>query len=381
VGVFLYESACTVSDNTIRGSAAGALYCSDSNLLITNNEFSNNTAESGAALLCVDSTIMVIDNLMTSNIATKHNGGALWADTCDVTIENCIIRGNQAVYGGAIRVDESPLALINNLIVENTADHGGAIWCYGDYPQSPVTMINNTFADNFANFQGGSIYCYRYIDFLIVNSTFWSKNSFPDRQIMLGASSMLDISYSVMKDGMDGISVYPGSTLTWGPGMKADHPGFIDPMEGDFHIPFTSPCRDAGYNAAPGLPVEDFEGDARITYESVDIGADEHAKHLYGLGDLTPGGFVRLKVTDLPGTGPVLLWMGSGIMDPPKSTIYGDWYLLPPLLLTVPLGSVPADGVISIFSHLPPDLPAPVNVPLQALAGSGLTNLFELKIE
>ena len=99
----------------------------------------------------------------------------------------------------------------------------------------------------------------------------------------------------------------------------------------------------------------------------MDIGADEFYNHLYYTGNATPGGLIRGKLTGLPGTFPVTLWFGTGILDPPQSCIFGYWHLLPPLVGPVELGSVPQNGIHTIVERIPGTPPSPYDVPMQAL--------------
>ena len=49
-------------------------------------------------------------------------------------------------------------------------------------------------------------------------------------------------------------------------------PLLVDAPGGDCHLRYDSPCRDAGTNAAPGLPGEDCEGDPREAANPYNIG-------------------------------------------------------------------------------------------------------------
>jgi len=72
------------------------------------------------------------------------------------------------------------------------------------------------------------------------------------------------------------------------------------------------------------------------------------------------------------------LFIGSGIMDPPMQHSWGDFYLESPWLL-FPLVPIPADGVLVIPATLP-STPAPYDIPMQALIGWELSNLFVVEV-
>ena len=117
------------------------------------------------------------------------------------------------------------------------------------------------------------------------------------------------------------------------------------------------------------------------SYASVDIGADEFYTHLYWTGDATSGENVEIKFVGTPGSSPVGLCIGTGVMDPPLPTKYGDWYLQFPLLVQLVLGSIPSpDGVYILPFTFPPDTPTPLSLPFQAGIGTELTNLCVLKV-
>lgn len=167
-------------------------------------------------------------------------------------------------------------------------------------------------------------------------------------------------------------------SANWIESNDAD-PLFADAAAGDLHLLYGSPCRDAG-TFSPDLPETDFEGDPRAAGAAPDMGADEFHRHLYVFGESTPGKPVSVKIMGLPGATPVGLFIGSGVLDPPLPSPFGDWYLAFPVTLAGPLGPVPPEGLLVLSAIVPPDPPPPYDLPLQALVGPALTNLTVMAV-
>jgi predicted outer membrane repeat protein len=243
--------------------------------------------------------------------------------------------------------------------------------------------VNNTIFANTAIHDGGGLYCTTTSKPLeIVNTIFWNNSAPVGHEIRMGGAttpSDLSISYSDVQGGEAEIFATSGSVVTWGPGMIDVNPDFVSGVEEDLHLKHTSPCRNAGDNAAPGMYIEDMEEDPRIAGGIVDMGADEFYRHLYYTGDSVPGGMINGKIVGPPGAAPVGLWLGTGVLDPPLATPYGPWYLMPPWV-TVMLFPIPTSGVVALPATIPLDPPAPCEVPMQSLVGSQLTNLCVLRV-
>jgi hypothetical protein len=160
-------------------------------------------------------------------------------------------------------------------------------------------------------------------------------------------------------------------------------PLFVDSPNDDFHLTWPSACRNAGDNSMV-LETHDFEGDPRIAYGTVDMGADEFHTHLYVTGNKTPGGKVEAKFVGLPGTTPVGLWFGSGVLDPPMQSMFGSWYLEPPWIGPVVLNPIPSpEGVLILPAKVHRDPPPPYDMFMQGLIGlntDSLTNLYVLEV-
>jgi hypothetical protein len=76
-------------------------------------------------------------------------------------------------------------------------------------------------------------------------------------------------------------------------------------------------------------------------------------------------------------------FVGSDILSAPLPTLWGMHWLQAPWVLLGPLGAVPPDGVMVISKTLPVFIPAPYDVPMQALIGltpDSLSNLCVLEV-
>jgi parallel beta-helix repeat protein len=362
--ISLYSSPL-ISGNTITGNSAlegqggGIFATSNAYPTITHNTITENVSNSGGGISCFHkSSAIIINNLIANNTAVSFSGGGIscWQTECD------------------------PL-ITNNLLIDNNAfDKGGGIYCY----QSSPLIANSTLIKNQALY-GGGIACHTDASPEIVNTILWSNTANYGKEIsatkvLTGFACHPVISYSDVEGGQSSTYIVSTCSLDWGQGMINADPLFINAPAGDFHLRYASPCRDAGTNAGKNLPNDDFEGDPRVAIGDMDIGADEFHPHLYCTGEAAPGNLITIHLVDLPGTSPVVLWIGTGILDPPMTTGYGDWYLAFPLLLQANLSSIPSGGVLSLPHTLPPDTPTPWDIPLQGGAGTNLTNLCIIEI-
>jgi hypothetical protein len=233
----------------------------------------------------------------------------------------------------------------------------------------------------------GGIFSLHSNTLVIKNTIFWNNiwnNKWPEIWLEDGIhQSTFTISHSDIKGGQESMIVEGTNwTLNWGSGMIDADPLFVSLVGGDFHLTFQSPCRGSGDNSAQRLPDYDFEGDPRIYQGTVDIGADEFYPHLYVTGDAVPGGSIQGKLVGLPGTSPVGLFLGSGLLDPPVPTAWGNFHLQAPWLM-FPLVPIPGDGVLAYPATIPETPPAPYDLPMQALIGlnpDSLSNLFVLEV-
>lgn len=377
----------------------GGIYCMGSKPTIENNIITLNSVSGpdsrGGGINCNShATPLIRNNIVALNSATGDPGlagcgGGIYCsyDSIPLITGNRILHNTVDGLGGGIFMrDGSSAVLSSNVISDNVAGVGGGLWTGGDpVVGGTLTSCNNTITNNSAGSGVGGWYISGHCNWEIINTIVWNNTgSVSSCEINFDAEtySTLKIDFSDVKGGEAGIFVGSGCNLYWSATNIDDDPLFVDETHGDYHIQYSSPCRHSGSNGAPYLPTSDFEGDPRIAYTRADMGADEFYTHLYVTGDATPGGSVEGKLVGLPGTTPVGLFFGSGVLSAPINTKWGDFLLQGPLLL-IPLVPVPATGVLALPATLPVSLPAPYDLPMQALIGldpDSLTNLFVLNV-
>jgi len=349
----------------------------------------------GGGIFLTGASATIRNNIIEDNSASNEDsgyGGGIFCERGSPIIENNIIRdnyvsNNQYGYGGGIALLCASATIRNNVIIDNSVTNnghlpgGGAVSSDGT---SSTIVVNNTIVGNSAKV-GGGILCHGSGSLIIANTILAGNSAQYGNEMFIHDNADVSISYSDVFGGLSSIFVTSSGILNWGNVMIVADPLFADSSSNDYHLTWDSPCKDTGDNAAV-TELIDFEGDPRVAYGTVDMGADEFHPHLYYVGDVIPNSPTEVKVIGDPGTTPVTLALGSGIQDPPQSTPYGDLYLLLPPVRTFNLGAIPSNGILTYPGTVPPSWQSGDEYPFQALLGllapsSVLTNLMVLTVE
>jgi len=330
----------------------------------------NTSGENGGGLYCAGGKRKVSRNIFSGNVSASRGGGAFIGSVNNqpsAVFSHNRIFDNIAERGSGFFCCTNYLSVMHNLINDNHAtEYGGGMVVYLSHN---TKFANNTVAQNTAAERGGGIY-FDSCDAELTNMILRYNESPDGNDYYLNNASDPVINYSIIDDS------YPGV------GNIDIDPGFVDHIHRDFHLLYNSPCRDAGDNNAVLSPV-DFEGDPCPAHGQADMGSDEFYRHLYCMGEASPGGMIDIKLIGMPGTSPVGLAVGSGVLDPPNSTAWGDLFLALPLLFWISPEPIPTTGVLALPVQIPATPPAPYDIPLQALIGldpNALSNLELLQI-
>jgi predicted outer membrane repeat protein len=313
---------------------------------------------------------------ITGNRAV-HDGGGIAAVQSKFLMVRCTVLRNEALSGGGVHCLESDLIMANSLIVRNAADTGGGMTICGGEPE----LKNCTFHGNAAESKGGGIYCWAYATAQIKNSILCNDRAPAGREVWIGETgeqAKIVMRFSDLVGGMHVAYIHPMSVLQLGDNVINADPLFSDPVNGDYHLLYPSPCRNAGYNFFIH-DLYDFENDARVTDKTVDMGADEFHHHLYCTGETVPGGEIVLNLTAKP-LRSATLFIGTEVLADPVTTPFGMFYLTLPVT-PLDMGTVPWCGLASLRERIPPSCPTPLTIPVQAFVQDKLTNLCTITVE
>lgn len=260
---------CDITGNSVvggwpiydNGGGGVSSYAGDLTL-VECNIYGNESASTGGGVLCIDGTTDLTRCNISNNSALGGGGLMAW----EVTLEarSCVITWNYAdVDGGGMLADTGDATLTNCTVAHNST---GEFGFGGGISTSDMVL-------NLAN-------CILWGDSALAGSELSINYSDP------GVGSQAYVAYSDVAGGADEVHVGTSSTLYWLDGNHDVDPAFADVdgpdgdsdtwNDNDFHLALASPCQNLGDPAFAPLPDEtDIDGDPRVQYCLVDLGADE----------------------------------------------------------------------------------------------------------
>ena len=300
-GIICYESSPKIINCVINNNFDGGIHCYKSNPTISNCYLTGNSAALFGGAIRSEVSNPTITRCFISN-NTAHSGGGIASLGCKINISDCIVTNNRAEKeviglgyreGGGIYL-RSDAKITNCIIAGNSARRGGGICA-----SSRAEITNCIFSANIAR-SGGAIFCTEWSYPIVTNCILWDNIALRGPEIVMSTvdfGSSLSISYSNLKNGIDGI-VYDHNSgsvrLDWGTGNTNFDPCFAQPgfwadpnntpndpnddvwVDGDYHLRNGSPCINTGdpnYTAEPNET--DLDGLPRIINGRIDMGAYE----------------------------------------------------------------------------------------------------------
>ena len=263
------------------GNANGSGYHNDgggmrnarSSPTVTNCTFTGNSADHGGGGMYNFSRSPTVTNCTFTGNSADYGGG-IYNSSSNPTVTNCTFAGNSAIGidgsgGGMYNSYGSPI-LTNCTFSGNSAGDGGGM--YNSNSSNP-TMTNCTFTGNWADFGSGMFNSSS--NPTVTNCILWGNTaSHGGNEIYCDVLSpgYPVISYCDIAGGYSGINNIDADPLF----VDADGADNIFGTEDDdLHLSAYSPCIEVGNPAGNYSGQVDMDGESRVRYDNVDMGADE----------------------------------------------------------------------------------------------------------
>ena len=296
-GIYSSTSQPDISYSILDGNNStyyGLYMESGSSIDVTNSVFKNHTyygVSGSGGILDVEGSSFEKNNqgLYISDVTTTLSGSSIkqslyygiWASNSDLTVERSVIHGSQ--YNNGIYMQSfSNLDLINSVIrysgahglslsqnsqtnikncwIHNNGVYYGGSGIYFDYPVENPLVRNNTIYDN--NSYGIQVSAALSVDPNICNCIIAGNDS---NDLYRVNGSFNKVNYCLLQHAHSGIGNITGD------------PGFMNPADpNDLHLDETSQCKDVGDPNGNYSNETDIDGENRVYYGRVDIGADEY---------------------------------------------------------------------------------------------------------
>ena len=224
------------------------------------------TATSGALILAGSSPTL-------TDCRFEGNGGTgvFLSGAGSPLIRRCYVAGN----GGSGLLNNSSSAVVEDSVFVDNAG-SGIRSRFGD----GITIVGCTISGNGSrpSFVGG--------DSLVKNSIIYGDRGADGVSMSLLNDAVVTVEYSDIEGGLDAVSADESATLVWGESNIDLEPRFVDSNgpdddsatweDNDYHLSPHSVCIEAGDPLTEvSADQTDIDGDPRVRFDVVDMGADE----------------------------------------------------------------------------------------------------------
>jgi len=267
-------------------------------LNVTDSTFTNNSGQFGSGAIYANTATGQITRCTFSGNASDSGdqGGAIYWVNGSVTCTDCSFTNNSSnVAGGAVEIGaqglDSPLTLIRCFFAGNSAPKGGAVSAsVSSNHTSSTTATNCIFVGNSASSDGTAIDSTGNavaVSMNVTNCSFYGNSytgSSPSTQGAISAdgSTTVTVTNSILYGDSTPLEIStlhtPSSRLVQftdinqagfagSNGNINSDPLYLDPINGNLHIPAASPATHTG--TSTGAPATDFDGVSRPTPPSM----------------------------------------------------------------------------------------------------------------
>ncbi|MDD2550174.1 MAG: right-handed parallel beta-helix repeat-containing protein, partial [Bacteroidales bacterium] len=258
---------CYIHSNQAEIGAGAVLYQGGT---IDSCYFMNNSAshEGGAIVVIEGGTIE--NSYIFNNTTSGRGAGIYMEDGGSGVIKNCKIIGNRADnYGGGVYFRNVESANIQGSYIANNiaSISGGGIYVYNSSADIySCTVVNNEATSGY----GGGINSYNNASANIVNSVFIGNTASTGNNMhQCNAGCTLNVSYSGIEGGYEGENNVSISSNDF---VDSDYDDLYDGVD---EVSAPSKCLNSGDNSIVDASDLDLNGNTRIAFGIVDMGAFE----------------------------------------------------------------------------------------------------------
>ncbi len=253
-GIFCYNASpvfvrCQINGNETDDVGGGLYSRSESSPELYYCSFYDNTAEFGGGCYMRNESTPIMQNVIfNANTALNSGGGITLKDDADLeAYEVHIINNDAEGLGGGIYINNADPEFVYCLVADNSSSSGGGVYIRNN---SIVELSNTTIANNSANLDGNGIYMRDNVEVVVFNTIVWNNGSPQIHFRSNGTDVQLDVEYSMIQNGEDGVEVNDNGDLNWGFGNLDEEPYFCNISDGDYYVRENSPCLDGGANGS-----------------------------------------------------------------------------------------------------------------------------------
>jgi len=262
----------------------GISFDTNSSPMISNITFKNNTCSiGGGAVYCGNNCSPIFENVKITDNYAENTPSIFMSSYCSPVFINSKINGNYTTtpgFGGnciCCQVESNPI-FINTEIINNYAESVSGLVAWSGYSDSCDPILINCTIYNNSEAAEGTINQIDNTNVTLINCIL---RNYSDDEIFFSTSGDPDtvtISYSNIKDSINGINTNNNGTIIWGDGNMDEDPLFVGGDPFSYELSANSPCIDAGTPDTTGLhlPATDLAGNQRIYNGRIDIGAYEY---------------------------------------------------------------------------------------------------------
>lgn len=254
---------CKIVHNAARSFAGVSIYNSAAPIIMNCSFVENLALLNGGGMGFISFTRPKLSYcIFTGNYSATGSGGGIAMGSTSLSstrISNSTFSSNAAaINGGGIYSSNADGNILNCLFLRNEANLGGGIFANN----SPTGTFNNTMVGNKATSAGAGIYVLAGSNFIINNIIYGNKVGITPSNIE-GPALNIQVRNSIVEGGYSHISNYDLDPL------------FINPLVDNYRLQSCSPAINLGqnYNVLEGGV--DLDGNPRIVFTYVDLGAYE----------------------------------------------------------------------------------------------------------